>query len=176
MFQCLVLTPWFAPHQIVPWQKAISQEYAGEIDVLERYDEEARSPSVTIRFPAVARLMKRLSNQRKDVKFSRPNIYARDNYTCQYCGKKRDPKHLNFDHVHPRSKGGLTNWTNITTACLSCNLRKGSKTLEEAGMSLRSLPRRPKTLPMSATSLVLPASVPALWVPYLADRLAGIGS
>ena len=60
---------------------------------------------------------------------SRHLIYKRDNYECQYCGSKKD---LTIDHVTPRSKGGDDTWTNLVTACSSCNVKKGSKTLKEA--------------------------------------------
>lgn len=174
MFPCLVLTPWMAPHQVVVWEKAICHEYTGEVDVLERYEEEARSPSITIRFPAVARLVKTLISEKKDVKFSRANVYARDGYRCQYCGRKPSLKELNYDHVHPRSKGGPTTWENIVTSCVTCNLQKGNKTLKQAGMKLRKQPMRPRSLPMSASPIVLPARVPELWLPYLNDRLAAL--
>jgi 5-methylcytosine-specific restriction endonuclease McrA len=174
MFTCLVLTPWMSPHQCAVWQKSISMEYTGEIDVLERYDEEARSPSLTIRFPAVARLVKSLTSEKKDVKFSRANVYTRDGYRCQYCGRKPPLKELNYDHVHPRSRGGATTWENIVTSCISCNLQKGNKTLKQTGMKLRKQPVRPRSLPMSSSPILLPARVPELWVPYLSDRLASI--
>jgi 5-methylcytosine-specific restriction endonuclease McrA len=158
----------------VVWQKAISQAYTGEIDVLESYEEEARSPSITIRFPAVARLTKALITEKKDVKFSRQNVYARDGYRCQYCGVKPPPKQLNYDHVVPRSKGGKTDWYNIVAACIPCNLRKGNKTLKQAGMVLRKHPVRPHSLPMSSSPILLPAKVPEQWLPYLNDRLASL--
>jgi|TARA_Y100001937_G_scaffold29865_1_gene43045 5-methylcytosine-specific restriction endonuclease McrA len=71
---------------------------------------------------------------------SRHLIYKRDNYECQYCGSKKD---LTIDHVTPRSKGGDDTWTNLVTACSSCNVKKGSKTLKEAGLVLKSTPRAP---------------------------------
>jgi 5-methylcytosine-specific restriction endonuclease McrA len=172
MFTCLVLTPWMSPHQCVPWQKAISMEYTNEVNVLERYEEEARSPSITIRFPCVTQLRKKLIGEKKDVKFSRANVYARDKYTCQYCGHKKPPSQLNYDHVIPRSKGGPTTWENIVTSCIPCNLRKGHKTLEQAGMVLKRRPHKPRSLPMSASPIIMPAKVPELWLPYLNDRMA----
>lgn len=176
MFPCLVLTPSWLPHQVVVWQKAVSMQYTGELDVLEQYEEECRSPSITIRFPCVARLTKRLAHSRNDVKFSRSNLYARDHYECQYCGKRPGPKGLNYDHVIPRSKGGKTDWCNVVASCIPCNLRKGHKSLKQAGMTLRSLPVKPKSLPMSASPVLLPASVPSLWLPYLSDRITQLQS
>lgn len=174
MFPCLILTPWMAPHQIAPYQRSICQEYLGEIDVLERYEEVARSPSITIRFPCVARLNKTLISERKDIKFSRANVYARDGYRCQYCGQKKIASQLNYDHVIPRSKGGKTNWENIVASCISCNLKKGDKTLKQAGMVFLKKPVKPRSLPMSASPVALPKEVPDLWLPYLNDRLASI--
>jgi 5-methylcytosine-specific restriction endonuclease McrA len=148
--------------------------YTNEIDVFEWYEEEARSPSITIRFPCVARLSKTLISERKDIKFSRSNIYARDGYKCSYCGQKKQPHELNYDHVIPRSKGGKTNWENIVSSCIACNLKKGDKTLKQAGMALLRKPVKPKSLPMSASPIALPREVPELWLPYLNDRLAQI--
>ena len=173
-FPCLILTPWMALHQIRPWQKAIAMAYVGEINVLEKYVEEARSPSISIRFPAVGQLVKQMSRDKHDVKYSRSNLYARDNHTCQYCGVKFTEKLLTYDHVIPRARGGLTIWTNIVAACKPCNARKGNKTPEQVGMRLLRKPSRPKSLPMRPAMIALPREVPEQWLPYLADRMAKI--
>lgn len=173
MYPCLILTPWFTAHAIVIWQRAISQEYSGEIDVLERYEEEARSPSITIRFPAVAKLNKKLKQNRTEIKFSRPNVYARDLYTCQYCGAQPPLNQLTYDHVIPRSKGGKTDFPNIVSACKKCNTKKGDKSLKASGLVLRKKPIIPKSLPMTS-HLKLPDMVPSLWLPYLNDKITNI--
>lgn len=173
MHECLVLTPWMAPHQRVSWQESVALEYQLKADILERYEETISSPSVTMRIPAVARLTGRMSHVKHDVKFSRANVYQRDHYTCQYCGAQPPLEKLNYDHVWPRAKGGKTDWENIVTSCISCNSRKDAKTPEQAGMKLRRKPFRPKSLPMSSI-LILPKQVPELWVPYLSDRMATI--
>jgi len=71
---------------------------------------------------------------------NRANLFRRDNGECQYCGSV---KHLTIDHVLPRSKGGKTSWTTLVTACNRCNVNKGNKTPEEAGMPLKILPFKP---------------------------------
>jgi 5-methylcytosine-specific restriction endonuclease McrA len=172
-YQCLVLTPWWSPHQCIPWQVSIADEYVGKIVVLERYDETVSSPTITIRIPAVARLVGKMAREKRDVKFSRSNVYERDSYRCQYCGAKLDAKELNYDHVLPRARGGKTNFENIVTSCFDCNRRKGNRTPSQAGMHLRSIPKRPKSLPMSS-KVSLPREVPSLWLPYLGDRIASI--
>ena len=74
------------------------------------------------------------------VAFTRFNLFLRDEFTCQYCGTNGD---LTFDHVVPRASGGVTSWENVVAACSPCNLRKGSRSLRQCGMSLRKPPRRP---------------------------------
>ncbi len=81
------------------------------------------------------------------LKLTRKNVYKRDNYTCQYCGKKYPPEYLNIDHVLPRHRGGRTTWENVVCSCIWCNFKKGGKTLEEAGMKLLKKPRIPYRLP-----------------------------
>jgi len=79
----------------------------------------------------------------REVKFTRRNIYKRDKNICQYCGKKFKTENLNIDHIIPLSRGGKNTWSNVVCSCISCNLRKGNKTLSEVGMSLIRKPRKP---------------------------------
>jgi 5-methylcytosine-specific restriction endonuclease McrA len=76
----------------------------------------------------------------KRVAFTRFNLFLRDQFCCQYCGARGD---LTFDHVLPRSRGGITSWENVVAACSPCNLRKGSKTLRQSGMRLFRPPHQP---------------------------------
>ncbi len=82
------------------------------------------------------------------IKLSRENIYKRDKYTCQYCGRKLDQKKLNIDHILPRHRGGKTTWTNVVSCCFGCNLKKGGKILPETGMKLLQKPRAPLRYPL----------------------------
>ena len=83
------------------------------------------------------------------VKFNKRNLITRDGHCCQYCGTGEAP--LTIDHVFPRSRrskrfpnGGTTTWQNCVTACIRCNLKKGNRTPEEAGMKLLSKPAPPR--------------------------------
>lgn len=144
----LVLTPWYFPHKVVRWQTAVTMMYLGKVDVLVSYAEEVCSPSTRIQTPAVLRLKKKVLTIKRGVRFSRLNVYARDNFTCMYCETRLAPEELTFDHVLPRSRGGATRWDNIVSACHPCNRRKGNRTPEQAGMEPLRKPHRPKTLPM----------------------------
>ncbi|HEY9612200.1 HNH endonuclease [Allocoleopsis sp.] len=71
---------------------------------------------------------------------NRREVLRRDKHTCQYCGST---KHLTLDHVIPRSKGGKHTWDNVVIACERCNSRKGDRTPQQAGMTLRTQPKAP---------------------------------
>ena len=97
-----------------------------------------------IRVPRVIVLLLFDRLPKKEVKFTRHNVFERDKNTCQYCGNVFERTDLNLDHVLPRDRGGLTTWDNVITACRDCNHRKGGRTPEEANMVLASKPRQPQ--------------------------------
>ena len=106
-----------------------------------------RSVSLRICIPRVILLALFDRMPKKEVKFTRHNIFERDKDTCQYCGRQFDRKELNLDHVIPRDHGGPTNWENIVCSCVKCNTRKANRTPHGAGMRLIQRPKRPKWRP-----------------------------
>lgn len=166
----LVLTNWWFPYQILSWQDAVTQIYTGDAVVVASYDEEVCSPSVAWKCPAVIRLVHKVDTRRK-VKFSRFNVFTRDNFTCQYCGVRRRMSELTYDHLTPRKHGGRTVWENIVTACAPCNSRKGSKTCDQAGMFPRRRPVKPVTLPLVPVVRDL-SRAPEEWHQYVEPFLA----
>ncbi len=84
---------------------------------------------------------------RRSVPFSRRNLYRRDGNRCQFCGRRLPTCDLSIDHVIPRSRGGRTTWENCALACVSCNVRKGSRLPKEAGMALLRPATKPKWSP-----------------------------
>ena len=84
--------------------------------------------SIKLRLPKVILLMVYDRMPRKEVKFTRHNIFQRDKNICQYCGEKFDTRDLNLDHVIPRQHNGPTTWENIVCSCIPCNSRKSNKT------------------------------------------------
>ena len=100
-----------------------------------------------IRVPRVIVLLLFDRLPKKEVKFTRHNVFERDKNTCQYCGHVFDRSELNLDHVLPRDKGGLTTWENVVCSCIQCNTRKGNRLAHEAHMALIRKPKRPKWRP-----------------------------
>jgi 5-methylcytosine-specific restriction endonuclease McrA len=107
-----------------------------------------RTPRLAILVPRVIRLVAYDKIPKREVKFSRKNILARDGNRCQYCGKRLPVTQLSLDHVHPKSRGGKSTWTNVVTACNPCNTRKGGRLPAEASMKLRTVPAVPKRNPI----------------------------
>jgi 5-methylcytosine-specific restriction endonuclease McrA len=99
------------------------------------------------------------------LRLSRRNVYMRDDFTCQYCGKQQAAKDLNLDHVTPRSRGGRTTWENLVTSCRRCNFEKGSGSPEAAGMRLLRAPVRPSW--STAAALAAAPRRFEQWEPFL---------
>ncbi|MEM9430358.1 MAG: HNH endonuclease [Pseudomonadota bacterium] len=132
----------YLPLSLWPWQEAVKAAFLDRVLVVAEYDAFVRSPTTEIRIPSVV-VLRDYVRPAKTAAFTRFNLFLRDEFTCQYCGARGD---MTFDHVLPRAKGGRTSWSNVVAACGPCNLRKGSKTLKQAGMSLRKRPLEPDPL------------------------------
>lgn len=102
-----------------------------------------RSQRLSLVPPEVIVLTSYAGIGQRSVVFSRKNLFKRDKYTCQYCGKQPGPEELTIDHVMPKSRGGGSTWENCVLACIECNKRKANRTPEEAGMKLRKTPKKP---------------------------------
>lgn len=102
-----------------------------------------------IRVPRVLLLIAYDRIPRRNVRFSRYNIYLRDRNTCQYCGEKYPKNELNLDHVVPRSRGGVTTWENVVCSCIDCNRQKGGMLPDEVGMRLMKKPGKPHWMPLT---------------------------
>ncbi|MDA7618020.1 MAG: HNH endonuclease [Verrucomicrobiota bacterium] len=117
--------------------------------------EDVRTISFRIGVPKVILLLVYDRFPKKEVKFTRHNIFERDHNTCQYCGESLERKRLNLDHVIPRDRGGPTNWENIVCSCIPCNTRKANRTPKEASMHLVRNPKRPKWRPFIQVNFTL---------------------
>ena len=164
--QTLVLDQGYRFHRIVSLRKAIGYLLKGKVEVLEEYDEEIGSGTFSIKVPAVVRFLYAFKGRTPRVKFNRINVMARDDFSCQYCGKKDTVKSLTYDHVLPRAQGGKTCWENIVTACRRCNLAKGNRTPEQASMPLRKQPKMPHSAAEIVFRLEIGESIPDAWASW----------
>ncbi|HUU81941.1 MAG TPA: HNH endonuclease [Phycisphaerae bacterium] len=111
----------------------------------------------TVRFsivvPRIIRVLSYRKLPRQEIKFNRRNIYARDQNRCQYCGHRFSTSELSLDHILPRSRGGPNTWDNVVACCVTCNVRKGGRTPDEAGLQLIHQPVKPRRSPVVNFSL-----------------------
>jgi 5-methylcytosine-specific restriction endonuclease McrA len=149
MEQALLLNASYEPLKVVDWRKAMTLWCQGKVEVIAHHEREIRTVTVSFRLPSVIRLLRfvRIKRRFDYVPFSRANIYARDNHSCQYCSRPFPTADLTFDHVVPVAQGGRKDWENIVTCCVTCNRKKGGRTPAEAGMRLQRAPRRPDSVP-----------------------------
>src|SRR3974377_166478 len=120
----------------------------------EPHPESVRTVSFRIRVPRVILLLVYDHLPKKEVKFTRHNIFERDKTPCQYGGKACDRRDLTLDHVTPRDRGGPTSWENIVCSCVDCNTLKANRTPQEAGLTLIRKPKRPKARPFVPINLL----------------------
>jgi 5-methylcytosine-specific restriction endonuclease McrA len=106
-----------------------------------------RSPSIRIPIPEVVLLRGYDRIPCHEAPFTRRNLFLRDDFTCQYCGRRCACDRLSIDHVTPRSRGGSTSWENCVLACVTCNARKADRPLKESGLHLLRTPTRPRWTP-----------------------------
>ncbi len=149
----LLLDASYYPIKIIDWKRAMILFFTERAEVVEHHqDFSVNSTHASFKVPKVLRLLVNFKNLSR-VKFNRSNVFYRDKNTCQYCGDKFKDSELTFDHVMPRSRGGLTTWQNIVSACMDCNNKKDSKTPEEWGRKLLKIPEEPKWTPLLAFRL-----------------------
>lgn len=130
------------------------------------------TPHFDIRLPEVIILSLFNGFVRHEVSFSRRNIFARDQHRCQYCGQRPAKQELTIDHVMPKSRGGKDSWDNLVLACVNCNVSKGNRTPEEAGMRLLTRPAAPRWLPRFGTRV--PKKELMSWQRFVDTRYWGI--
>jgi len=166
MTAVLLLNASYEPLRVISWQRAVTLFFSEKVEILEEYEHEIRSVSIALKAPAVVRLLRYVSVGSRRPPFSRFNILARDNFSCQYCSRSLTTREATLDHVTPRSLGGGTSWSNVVCCCRTCNIKKGSRTLKQAGMTLLKEPRQPNWLPV--LQMKFNGKVPDPWYNFLA--------
>lgn len=152
---CLALNSSFEPLTMVPLRRALRLVIDGKAEIVEAdHDALVRSERLAYPRPVVIRLAKFIHVPRRFRRqVTNTFLFARDAYTCQYCERTshqlRQRESLTRDHVVPLSRGGLNTWTNVVTACSSCNTRKANHLPDECGMHLAHPPKEPHFVHLS---------------------------
>jgi len=179
----LVVNRFFQPVQVTSARRAFLLLYGGAALALDERgdlhdfsawrhlpvreeDDGLPIASGALRVPRVLHLRRYERLRRPVIRLSRKNLMLRDAHQCQYCARTPMVRELNIDHVLPRSRGGADSWENLVTACRVCNLRKGRRTPDEAGMRLLRIPGPPR---WSATTQILMGTPRPFeeWTPFL---------
>jgi 5-methylcytosine-specific restriction endonuclease McrA len=147
----------FFTHDFASWRDLSSREPCEEDMV--------STISLKIRVPRVIVLALFDRMPRKEVKFTRHNVFERDKNTCQYCGNHFERSDLNIDHVLPRDRGGQTTWENVVCSCITCNTRKGNRLPHEARMQLLRKPKRPKWRPF--VNITFAGGIDTSWTHFI---------
>jgi 5-methylcytosine-specific restriction endonuclease McrA len=142
----------FANYSFESWREVSQQRARSK----QPHEDWIRAVNFEIQVPRVIRLLAYDRLPKQHLHLNRRNILARDGHQCQYCGRHFPLHQLSLDHVFPRSRGGGTTWENVVCACLSCNVKKGGRTPNEAKMKLVRHPVKPKHNPMLAIKLSNP--------------------
>lgn len=187
--ECLLLNADWSPLTIVSWQRAIVWFFRNKnqinfgVEIIDFYKDDYINGINNKKYPipCIAKTKRYFKPIKQTLTFSRKNIFIRDSNTCQYCGKSFSINNLTYDHVIPKSqwnydKGSPTSWTNIVTACIDCNRKKGNKTPKQINMPLISLPVKPqktqKYLPISQHLFKIKDQIPSEWFTYLPESYA----
>lgn len=140
----LVLNQNYEPLNVCSVRRALILIFRGKAQHVETANRVVRSVRQEFPVPSVVRLDRYVHAPRRRVLLSKRNILKRDDYQCQYCGR-RDQK-LTIDHVVPRRINGPETWENLVTACVVCNAKKGDRRPEQVGLTLLRKPKRPNNI------------------------------
>jgi 5-methylcytosine-specific restriction endonuclease McrA len=160
------------PLSVVTWQVAMRLVYLDKVRVLKEYDHwTIRSQHLEVKVPSII-IMTEQVKWSKQLKYSRSNVYIRDDFTCQLQITRRCKEvhgkvkltELTLDHVVPRSNGGKTNWTNCCTSCKDCNSQKGN----DARIVPKKMPKKPAYYEILAKRKTFPIHIrDADWAYYI---------
>lgn len=175
-YPVLHLNADFTPMSVFPlstlsWQDAVRGIFGKKMYAVAEYDERIPTvdPTNSIRFPSVVVSTRYVPKNLQAAAFNRENIWLRDMGRCSYCGSAVTLRELTFDHVHPRSLGGPTTWTNIVCACQKCNMEKANKTLAQSGKKLGRMPHAPTAFELARNARILGRYGPvcAEWIDFV---------
>lgn len=160
----LKLDSSYKPVAIIDSREALVLCLSGRAKLVENHDKTIRSATQTFYLPSIVVIDRFVKHINYSKHCTKRNILWRDSWTCQYCNYTGPKETLTLDHIVPKSKGGPKSWNNLVTSCKPCNQRKGSKTLEEANMSLLNPIKPPAQL---AFKSIKKSDILSSWHRYL---------
>jgi 5-methylcytosine-specific restriction endonuclease McrA len=163
--EVLVLNSDYEPLNVCNLRRAIILVYLGKAEILHAADQAVPWFSGVMQSPSVVKLRHHVKRPLPQLRLSRRGIFARDDYTCQYCGQTA--RELTIDHVIPKRMGGNASWENLVCCCRRCNTKKGDKALSQTGMKLRRMPRRPRFVPYISLTKYVAGTKNEVWRTYL---------
>ena len=169
MEHILVLNSTYEPLHVISWKRAVRMLFQEKVEVIEEYEGEVRSVSLSVRLPAVLRLVRyvKVKHHYHQTKFTRSSVYSRNGSRCQYCRRQFRANRLTYDHVVPVARGGRKTWANIVTCCTTCNRKKGNQTPKEASLSLLRYPKPPFWFPYRVQFLLWDEKTSESWKNYI---------
>jgi 5-methylcytosine-specific restriction endonuclease McrA len=162
--EVLVLNSDYEPLNICNVRRAMGLILLGKADILHEEDQSIHTMTGDVSRPSVVRLRYHVKRPTPQLRLSRRSIFARDRFSCQYCGSGSD---LTLDHVVPRRHGGPSTWENLVTCCRKCNTKKGDRSVQQTGMKLKRPPRRPRYVPFISLVKFLDGQRHEVWRDYL---------
>jgi 5-methylcytosine-specific restriction endonuclease McrA len=163
----LVLNQNYEPLNVCPVRRAFVLVGDGKAEVVELGLVVLHTATREYACPSVIRLVYLVKRVHPVAKLTRKEVFMRDHYTCQYCGKQT--KELTIDHVLPRHRGGPHRWENLVSACKPCNHRKGGRSPEEARMVLITQPKQPRVSRYYWVHQHLNGSHDPSWMKFIPD-------
>lgn len=138
----LILNVNFEPLHVSSTKRALGLLLSGKAELILNGRGYIKTSNDKFEIPSIIRLSYMIKRPRPRVNLSKREVLRRDEYMCQYCGKKTTQ--LTIDHIIPKHAGGTNDWLNVVAACPPCNRRKGGKTPDQANMPLRRPPYEPR--------------------------------
>ena len=163
--EVLVLNSDYEPLNVCNLRRAILLICLGKVEVLHHGPVRIRTFDGEMHSPSVIKLRQHVKRPIPQLRLSRRGVFARDGYTCQYCGTAA--RDLTIDHVVPKRLGGGATWENLVCCCRRCNTKKGDKSLQASGMQLKRAPRRPRYIPYISLTKYVQGSKNDVWRDYL---------
>ena len=164
----LVLNLNYVPINVCNVRRAVILVGKGKAELLENHRGQIHTVTTIFDVPSIIRLVYLVRRPFAPRKLSKREVFLRDRFICQYCGKKTQD--LTLDHVVPRRQRGAHTWENVVAACINCNLHKAGRTPVEAKMGLSRAPRAPQPDPYRALKnrVILEE-----WRPYIPWTISG---